>query len=265
MAKIGLKLLALTAFLALSAAAASAQDFSHAYSLSPGGIIMLNNVSGDISVTSYNGNQVIVTAVKKGADRDLISVEDESSGNTVSLKAKYPRSCNCQASIDFTIQVPAGIQLTLGPINSASGDISVTGFTGQAKLNTASGDLKLINLSGDIQANTASGDVHVEGVSGAIKANTASGDVNAVINSLEAAGDMRFNSSSGNVTVTVPGELDATVDISTSSGSLHTDFPLQMADTEGGREVKSAHGMLGRGTHVLKISSASGDVTLKRN
>src|SRR5689334_11832083 len=88
------------------AATCAAQDFQKAYRVSPGGQVKVNNISGDVVVTGYDGDSVIVTGIKKGRDRDLIEVEDRSGSNSVDVGVKYPKNCNCDASIRFEVQVP---------------------------------------------------------------------------------------------------------------------------------------------------------------
>jgi hypothetical protein len=72
---------------------------------------------------------------------------------------------------------------------------------------------------------------------------------------------MKFSSASGNVTVKAPSNLDAEVQMSTASGSLRTNFPLTIEDRESGSGQK-AHGRLGSGSCLLKLSTASGNVRL---
>ncbi|HWQ35496.1 MAG TPA: hypothetical protein VNQ79_21805, partial [Blastocatellia bacterium] len=60
-----------------------------------------------------------------------------------------------------------------------------------------------------------------------------------------------------------PENLDASVEMSVLSGSLKTDFPLQIEKPEYGPGQK-AHGQPGSGSRRLKMSSVSGNVSLVR-
>ena len=92
--------------------------------------------------------------------------------------------------------------------------------------------------------------------------NTASGNVDVELTRLEGTGDMRFSSASGDVSVRLPSSLDARVDMSTASGSIETDFPIEVRKDRYSSGY-TARGQLGSGSRLLKISSASGDVKLK--
>ena len=91
----------------------------------------------------------------------------------------------------------------------------------------------------------------------------ASGNVEVELLRQTGAADMKFASASGDVIVRAPANLDADVEMSTASGSLKTDFPIQIEDRNSGSGRKAA-GRLGGGSCRLKISTASGDVKLVR-
>src|SRR5436190_17246530 len=88
------------------AATASAQDFQKTYRIGAGGQVRIGNISGDVVVNGYDGDAIMVRATKKGKDREQVEVEDRSGGNTVDIGVRYPKHCNCDASVDFEIQVP---------------------------------------------------------------------------------------------------------------------------------------------------------------
>lgn len=241
-----------------------AQDFQKSYGLAQGGAISIRNVSGDIEVTGYEGDQVIVNAYKEGRDRDKVEIEDLSDANRVDVRAKYPRNCSCDANVRFEVRVPRSARYSFEQLSSASGNIKVSGVAGDLKVNTASGDVRVSDVSGAIKASTASGEMDVLNVSGTVNASTASGDVNVDLARLEGSEDMKFSSASGNVSVRAPSSLDAEVYMTTASGRIQTDFPIEIKDRNYG-PGRSAEGRLGSGARRLRIATASGDLSLLRN
>lgn len=226
-------------------ATAAAQDFQKTYTIAAGGSINIRNVSGDIEVTGYDGNAVMVSATKQGRDRDMVEIEDLSSANRVDLQARYADHCNCNVDVKFEVRVPRSINYSFDQISTASGNIEVSGTRGQMRASTASGDVRVKDVSGEVNARSASGDVEVE------------------INSLEGTGDMKFASASGDVHVRLPASLDADVKMSTISGSVETDFPIEVRRPRYG-PGSNARGRLGAGSRTLQITSASGDVSLMK-
>jgi len=222
-----------------------AQDFQKSYTLPAGGVIRIGNVSGGVKIIGYNDSKILVLAFKEGRDRDLLQIEDKSEADRVVLGVRYPEMHNCNASVNFEVRVPSSTNYNFDRITSVSGDVEVRNVTGQ------------------IRAESVSGDVLVTDVAGLVSARTVSGDVEARINRLQGAGDMRFDSISGSVVVTAPAGLDADVEMSTVSGSLKTDFPIEVREPRYG-PGRSARGRLGSGSHNLRITTVSGRVSLFR-
>jgi DUF4097 and DUF4098 domain-containing protein YvlB len=256
------RFVAATVLCAAWAVTVGAQDFRQSFNLAPGSSISINNVSGDIKISGYDGATVEVTAYKEGRDRDQVSVENLSTAGHVSLRADYAEHCNCDASLRFEVKVPRSVRFDFEKISTASGNLSAENVTGRVEMNTASGDVTVSGVSGEIRASSASGTVKVKDSAGNVNASSASGDVEVELTRVDGDGDMRFSSASGNVNVRLPASIDATVEMSTVSGSIETNLPIEVRNNERGPGSR-ARGQLGGGSRLLKISSASGDVSLK--
>lgn len=244
-------------------AQAAAQDFQKTYRLGAGGSISIRNVSGDINIKGYDGDAVIVNGIKEGRDQDKVEIEDMSGGNNISVGVRYARNCNCDASVRFEVQVPRSARYDFNKISTASGNINMASLSGDMVVHTASGDVTITDVSGKISAATASGEMRVKNVTGIVTARSASGNVDVQIARLEGAGNMEFASASGDVRVSAPSDLDGNVEMSTASGELRTDFPIQVESKDYGPGAR-ARGRLGSGSRNLRLSSASGNVSLLR-
>ncbi len=245
-----------------AAVATSAQDFQRTYELGAGGSVEIANVSGDVNLTGYEGSAVVVSAYKEGRDRDQVEVEDESTQGRVVLRAKYPNNCNCDASVRFEVRVPRSSNISFDKISTASGNVKAEGFSGRVHLSTASGNVTLRGVGGEIKASSASGNVRVAEAAGTVSASTASGDVEVELTRVDGDGDMHFSSASGDVHVRMPSNINARVSMSSASGDIDTNFPLEVKHNRYGPGSR-AEGQLGSGARTLKISSASGNVSLK--
>ncbi len=265
MNKLSIRLMIFSLLIALAGFTASAQDFQRSFNLGAGGSVSVRNVSGNVVVNGYDGQAVVVTATKQGRDRDRVNIEDRSTGNTIDVRVDYPDRCNnCDVEIQFDVKVPRNIAYKFNSFSSVSGDVSVTGVTGELTAKTVSGETTVNNVNGSVNATSVSGNVHVGKVEGTVSAKSTSGEVEVEILSLEgSAGSMEFSSVSGDVRVKLPGNLDANVQLSTMSGGLKTDFPLTIEESKYGTGRK-ANGKIGNGSRNLKISTISGDVSLLR-
>lgn len=226
------------------AASASAQNFQKSYRIGAGGQVRISNISGDVIVTGYDGDAIVIKGTKMGRDQELIEIEDRSVAGNVDVGVHYPKNCNCDASVRFEVQAPRSVSYDFDRIGSVSGAVQVTGVTGR------------------LHASSVSGDVQIKEVSGSVSASSVSGGVKVDITRLEGADDMKFSSVSGDVSVTAPAGLDADVDISSLSGSIKTDFPVEVRKDRYGIHT-SARGKLGEGSRRLKMSSVSGSLSLR--
>jgi len=222
---------------------AMAQDFQRSYSLREGGFIRIRNISGNVQVTGYTGEAVTVLGYKEGRDRDRVEIVDQSSADRVDVRVRYPEHGTTDASVNFEVRVPARLPLNLDGISSVSGNVSISGVTGQIKADCVSGNITIVDVVGTASATAVSGNVDVQ------------------ITRLEGVRDMKFSSISGNVSVKAPAGLSAYVEMSTLSGSLKTDFPIEVIERRYGPR-RSARGKLGGGGISLQIRTVSGRVSL---
>ncbi len=238
--------LALMAVVLLPGLMAQAQDFQKNYTIAAGGQVSVKNVSGEVKVTGYNIGYIEVVATKVGRDRDMIQIEDWSTANKVDVRVKYPDQCNCDAGVDFDVRVPSGVDYSFDSIASVSGDVTVTG------------------VRGHVQAKSVSGDVSLSNVTGVVNASTVSGSVDARIAGIAGSGEMKFSSVSGRVNVVAPSNANADIEMSSVSGALNTDFPIDVQSKQYG-PGHSARGRIGAGGNSLRITSVSGHVSLTRS
>jgi len=222
---------------------AAAQDFQKSYRLGAGSDVRIGNISGNVTVTGYDGDSVVVTAIKEGPDRDKVEIEDKSTGDRVDVGVRYPERCNCRVDVRFDVKVPRSINYDFRHISSVSGDVDVSG------------------VSGKLHASSVSGNVRVKDVTGSVNASAVSGNVEVDIDRLEGIESMKFSSVSGNVNVNLPSSLDADIQMSSLSGSLKTDFPIEVKERRYG-PGRSAQGRVGSGSRTLNVSAVSGSVSL---
>lgn len=130
-------------------------------------------------------------------------------------------------------------------------------------ISSVSGDVEVTGVSGDLRAKSVSGNVHVGENNGTVSGKSTSGNVEVEIIRLIGAGDMEFASVSGNVRVKLPANLDADVRMSTLSGGLKTNFLLNIEEPERA-PGRRATGRIGSGSRSLKLSTTSGSVSLLR-
>jgi hypothetical protein len=222
-----------------------AQDFKKNYAIPAGGHIVIWNFRGNINVTGYKGDSVVIVANKRGPDRDLIEIIDSSFGDRIDVHPRYLQFGHGNARVDFEVHVPGTTEYNFDRLSSFGGKVEVSDVTGR------------------LRAESRFGDVEVKDVKGLVSASSVSGNVSVEIDQASGRNNMRFSSISGDVLVRAPAELDALVDMSSISGLLKTDFPIEIQEMRYG-SGRSARGRLGAGSQLLHIRSVSGEVSLIR-
>jgi hypothetical protein len=96
---------------------------------------------------------------------------------------------------------------------------------------TIEGDIHVENISGDLEAKSADGDVVMTAVSGSVIASTADGDVTVVLNSVAPGKPMSFSTVEGDLDVTLPADVKASVRLKTEEGDFYTDFAIDFQQT----------------------------------
>lgn len=143
--------------------------------------------------------------------------------------------------------------------HSASGDLYAKGVSSRTVVaETASGDVDLTGGFASVKIGTASGDVRLTGHSQEIRCSSASGDVEADL--YEVPQQLNVNSKSGDCEITIPGGEGFTLQFSTVSGEVDSDF--QLVGPVGKRSGEAIY--LDGGGRTFHISSISGDIELRQ-
>lgn len=143
--------------------------------------------------------------------------------------------------------------------HSASGDLDGAGINSvSVAANTASGDVQLAGVFGTVKVGTASGDVTLAGSVRELRCSSASGDVEAELQQVPE--QMELGSKSGDCEVVMPDGQGFTLQFSTVSGELDSDFPL--VGPIGKRSGEAIY--LDGGGRTFHMSSVSGDLALRQ-
>lgn len=152
----------------------------------------------------------------------------------------------------LTVEAGAG-DVTAGDVSSdariktASGDVSATKVGGRLDVVAASGDVRVREVGGDVTVKTASGDIVLGEVRGSVSAHSASGDIEVggfsgdIFEARTLAGDVRLG---------VIGGRTFSVDLSSLSGDVRTDFPVDPGGDSSG-------------VARLAVKTMSGDIVIR--
>jgi hypothetical protein len=249
------------------------EEIRRTFALNPGATISLENISGNITVSSWSGTEAEMVAIKTGPADQLKSVDVSTNAqpSRLSIKTVYPGGNN-RVSVSFDLKVPRNVNLD--SIKSVSGSVTISDIDGRVIGRSVSGDVVARNIGRETSLEAVSGRVSAAGirdraslrsVSGDVVADKIDGDLDAKSVSGEVLlgevrGHLNAESVSGNVKVTGGSVID--LKASTVSGSIRFDGNLNA----GGRyELKSHSGAItmslpADSKFVLQASTFSGSI-----
>jgi DUF4097 and DUF4098 domain-containing protein YvlB len=231
-----------------------------------------------------------------------IKIDVQERSGRVDVRTEYPRRRTWAGGVDFTVSVPRDASVAL---RSVSGAVKVTNVNGELRAETVSGDVITTSNRRLRMAKTVSGDLEIsDSEAEELSASSVSGDV--VINRLKAtgfdaqtvSGDLRLSdldvdhaslrsvsgdvdysgrlaragryqlqSHSGDLRVTPVDARGFSIEASTFSGDVRSDYPLTLQTGPGnsltgpGRN-RSVRGSFGDAGATLTLQSFSGDIVI---
>jgi len=254
--------LACTAF----AAFAGADDWSKTYDLTGKPELRVQTHDANLRIETWDQNMIEAHLTTQGwhIGNGGLEIVEHQQGNTVDLELRQPHRAHFSIGIDarrveLEIRMPRSAKIT---VRSADGNVSAKGLEGELNFTTGDGRLQLEDVEGSLRAHTSDGSVRVSGRFDVLELRTSDGrvDVEARPGShLLEPWDIR--SSDGSVTLRIPGDLAADVELHTSDGSITTNIPLVV---EGSFRSHDIHGKMNGGGNRLTIHTSDGSVTLDK-
>ena len=132
---------------------------------------------------------------------------------------------------------------------------------GRVDVTTGNGDVHVDGANGPVTVTTGNGRIFVLTSRGSVDANTGNGDIDARIKSLPLESDMRFNSGSGAIRVSLPSDFNGRIDATTGNGTLQSEFEISVL---GRLDAQHVRGTIGRGGPLIRMSTGNGLIELKK-
>jgi hypothetical protein len=243
--------------LAVAAPVSAQSDWNWNKPMAAGQTLQIKGINGGIKAIAVPGGEARVVAVKtaKKSDVDDVRIVVVESRGVTTICALYPNkrgrdenTCsqnggqsvdNNDVQVEFTVQVPRGVKLDAESVN---GGIEATGLTGDVRAETVNGSIRLAT-------------------SGLASAESVNGSINVTMGRADWAGDLKFETVNGGITVSFPTDVNADVVASTVNGDIETDFDLTVSGRFGPKRLS---GKIGTGGRKLYLDTVNGAIAIKR-
>ena len=272
------------------------------YSLDRDGKVYVENESGDITVKSWQKNEVKLVARKIASDESLLNkatIDINQTNGNIRIITRYNKSPDMSqstgVSVFYDLFIPDRARIRVKTVSGRvqaweiGGRIDIETVSGRTeivkagkgvKCKTINGAINLDDITGRVSLKSTSGKITVYGLKGSVEANTVSGDIE--IKESSFSDEIEMETIKGNMEL--QGELSpgGIYEFHTISGRTRlvlapdSDFELETNTING--EIKcdfklnvyailtrnKLQGVVGKGVSSLKISSASGDILVTK-
>ncbi len=279
----------------------STDQWSKTFDTSGQASFSVRTSDANIRVEMWDKNTIeaTVTTVHWKIGDDGIRIFDHQTGDAVSLEVKFPRIIFSigfnRRRVEITVRVPKTTRLDL---RTGDGYIEVAGSKGDLVAHTGDGNLRIVDIEGNVLAHTGDGRIDVRGVRGEIvletgdgnatienvegrlRAQTGDGDVRAVgrfdvldiktgdgrieasaLQGSRMTSDWRLTTGDGSLTLRLPQEFDAEVDLRTSDGHIDLMVPVTISGRAGASKIR---GRINAGGSLLTLKTGDGSIRLER-
>jgi len=190
-------------------------------------------LAGSITVKTHDGKDIIIEAHARGGEKETTKngmrripmtssgVSAEEQDNNVRISSE-----SYNHAVDMTVSVPLRTSVKLKSVND--GNLTVTG------------------VEGDVEMDNVNGNVTVKDVSGSVVAHALNGNVKVTFIKMNTQKPMSFSSFNGDVDVTFPADLKATLNIRDDQGEVYSDFDFTILPNKSTPEVEDGRGKGGK-------------------
>ena len=217
-------------------------NFRQLYSLGPHGRVVIQNLYGDVSITAWDREDVLVEAVKRSADPrrlDDVCIIVEPSLGLLSIRTQYAGSgAGRPASVEYRITVPRSASLE--NIKLFNGGLSISG------------------VSGPVKASSINGSIKAEKLEGAAELSTVNGELVAGFNRVSSTQPISLSSVNGPIKLSIPRGSGASLNAHNLSGGIETDFG-RVSQADSGHQL---HTVGNRGGATIRVDNVNGGISI---
>lgn len=223
--------------------------------------VVVDNVSGHLTVLPSTGSQVLVTVIEHGtgtssedaqAGLKALQVELRQEKDTITLTTRREGGNAARAWAEVELKVPTGASLSL---RTGDGHITTHGLSGALTLATSQGSIQVDGDSHYLRAETRSGRISLSSSRAAqVEARTTNGEV--LYTGALSGAEHVFETTSGNVTLSLPSDSAFRLEASTAAGRVEVDFPL-VAENHGKEHVRGTVGHEPQADITIRVTNGN--------
>lgn len=218
-------------------------EFRQTYSLSSTGRVVIQNLYGDVRITTWERDEVLVQAIKRSRDprqlKDAQIVVD-SSNELVSIRTLYAGTdAERPASVEYRITVPR--MANLENVRLVNGGLSISGVAGSVKASSVNGNIKADRLEGQADLSTVNGQLEAE------------------FNRVGRSNSISLSSVNGPIRLSIPSGAGAQLTAHNLSGGIESDFG-QVSRATSGHRLRTT---MNHGGAQIHLNNVNGGISIR--
>ena len=266
MRKSNLSMLYLVIACTLLTAFAHGEDWTKTFDLTGKPDFRVTAHDADVRIETWDQSKIEARVTTHGwhIGNGGLEIVDHQQGNNVELELREPHRAHFSLSVEarrteVEIHMPRNAKMNA---HTGDGNLLVKGLAGELEFVTGDGRLELEDLDGTLRAHTSDGSVHVSGRFDGLELRTNDGRVELEAkpgSQIHEAWDVR--TSDGRVSLRVPADLAADLELHTSDGTITTNIPIVV---EGSFSHHDLRGKMNGGGGRFTVHTSDGSVTLDK-
>jgi Putative adhesin len=248
--------------------------------------VVVDTFNGTVEVSTEEGKNVKATVTKwatnssqEAAEDDLVAIEVSMTqeGDTVRIRAQSKQTkLTGNRGANVVVQVPAGAILDL---KTSNGKIKATGETGNVVAHSSNDGIEVKGSKGTLELATSNGRIDVDGGNGKLDLKTGNGNIsirsdNALVNAETSNGavtfkgklidgEHSFQSSNGNLDLTLPEKTEFKIDAGTRNGKIDSDFRVPQGKDKKRQTI--LRGSVGKDPQItIKMHTTNGSIAIHK-
>lgn len=254
------------------------------------GTLSVSNIAGNITITTeWKRNTICLKAIKKTAKPELlemITLKAQQSNNHDLILASIFAQESLKGALEFQLIVPSDMKLNLSTDN---GNIIIQDVNGQVIATTLNGNIDIKNTTnnitaktennghitithakGNVIASTQKGDIMITDATQSVVATTQKGNIITACSEVPATSRIVLNAEqSGGITLSLPAEVNATLQGKTTKGSLTSEhyvtvkpFTTRLDKNFHKQFKQTVNGFIGTGEADIRLTSNNGNIKI---
>jgi DUF4097 and DUF4098 domain-containing protein YvlB len=246
---------------------ARADEWSKTYTITGKPELRVETSDADIHVDTWDQKTIEarVTSDHYKIGEHGLKIEEHQSGDSVELQVHFPHDVHIITfnvhghRVEIEIHMPRE-----GRVNLHTGDgFQLANLKGEMDLQTGDGHQEIEAVDGSLRARAGDGHITAAGRFDVLELGTGDGRIAArALSGSTMTSSWNLRTGDGSVTLELPANFAADVDLHTSDGHIDADIPVSV---EGHLGEKNVRGKINGGGNLLTVHTGDGSIRLQKS